>query len=334
MEPAEGPLQLLLVRTSAAAADVLETLLEERGALGSAIEKRRGTRLVRLQVYFPPDAEVPLDWVREKLAEIRANGVPVGPAETRLLPVAREDWAESWRRHFHPVQVSPRLWIAPTWEDAVLEPGQSVVRLDPGMAFGWGDHPTTRGCLQMLERIAMSERVASEGGVDAASVPQAKGEPSRASCARLGKGATGPFPTIDVGTGTGILAIRAIQLGMGPVEACDTDPDAVRTARENAELNGAGDRIVVREGTLPPRGAGPYGLILANLFLTVLEALLPRLDRALARGGDLLAAGITDCQEDRFRHAMAARGLEVVDRICEGAQPGARRWPVLRVRKP
>jgi ribosomal protein L11 methyltransferase len=146
--------------------------------------------------------------------------------------------------------------------------------------------------------------------------------------------AASPFHTADVGTGTGILAIRAAQLGLGPVEAFDTEAESVRVARENADANDVAGQIVVREGTLPPRGAGPYGLVLANIFLTALEELLPRLDRRLARGGSLLIAGITDSQEDRMREGLAGRGLQVVDRICETAQRGARRWPVLLVRKP
>jgi ribosomal protein L11 methyltransferase len=125
-----------------------------------------------------------------------------------------------------------------------------------------------------------------------------------------------------------------LQLGLGPVEAFDTEAEAVRVARENADANGVTGLIEVREGTLPARGAGPYGLIIANIFLTVLEELLPRLDRALAQEGSLLVAGITDSQEDRMLEALLARGIRVVDRICEGAQRGARRWPVLLARKP
>jgi ribosomal protein L11 methyltransferase len=302
MPTTDAPLRLLLVRTTAAAAEALEAMLEDHGALGSAIERRRGARLVRLQAYFPPEGSPPVDWVREKLNELHANGIPVGPAEVRLLPLPQEDWGESWKRHFRPMQITPRLWITPAWESIEVGAGASMIRIEPGMAFGWGDHPTTRGCLVMLERI----------------------EPMRLP--------PGGFRTADVGCGTGVLAIRALQLGLGPVDAFDTDPEATRTCRENAELNGAGDGIVPHEGTLPPGGVGPYRLILANIFLTILEQLLPRFGRLLAPGGELVAAGITDDQEDRFRESLTERGLRVIDRLCERAQPGGRRWPVLRMR--
>jgi ribosomal protein L11 methyltransferase len=291
-------LRLLLIRTTGIAAETLQALLEERGALGSAIEQRRGTRLVRLQAYFTIEAEVPVAWVREKLAELHANGVPVGPAEIRLLPLRGENWAESWKQHFHAIQVTPRLIVAPTWEK-VPDGAIDVIRLDPGMAFGLGDHPTTRGCLQMMERMS---------------------RPGTRN------------PTADVGCGTGILSIRAVHLGLGPVEAFDTEADAIRCAAENAERNGVANQIVFREGTMPAYGAGPYGRVLANLFLTVLEELMPRMARALEPRGEVLVAGILGEQEDRIVTGAAGVGLEVVDRVCERVQPGAKRWPVLLLR--
>lgn len=303
MTESKNALQLMVVRTTAVAAEALEALLEERGALGSAIERRRGARLVRLQAYFPADGPVPIDWAHDKLAEMHENGLPVGPAEVRVVEVHAEDWAESWKRHFHPLRVTERLWIVPSWEEAPTG-AREIIRLDPGMAFGQGDHPTTRGCLEMLERI------------DGAAFER-----------------KGAYPTADVGTGTGVLAVRAVQLGFGPVEAFDTEEDAVRSARENVERNGVEGQVVVRAGTLPARGAGPYDLALANIFLSILVRLMPRLSRALRDGGTLIAAGLLADQEDRFVEAAEGSGFRVVDRICEPAQTSGRRWPVLRLRK-
>lgn len=300
----QDTLQLLLIRTTAVASETLQVLLEERGAIGSAVERRRGARLVRLQAYFPSDVDPPLDWVRDKLTEMHSYGVPVGPAEVRLMPLHAEDWAESWKRHFHAFQATQRLWIVPTWEEAPSGAAE-VIRMDPGMAFGQGDHPTTRGCLEMMERITAGERPAE--GV--------------------------AFPTADVGTGTGILAIRAVQLGLGPVEGFDTEAEAIRAAGENATLNGVADGIVLREGSMPARGSGPYARILANIFLGPLTQLLPRFARALPPGAELVVAGILGDQEERLTRAASDRGFEVIDRICERGQPGARRWPILRMRK-
>jgi ribosomal protein L11 methyltransferase len=297
-------LQLLIVRTTAVASEALEVLLEEQGAIGSAVERRRGARLVRLQAYFPPDVRPPVEWVRGKLAELHAYGVPVGPAEVRLVPLHAEDWAESWKRHFHAFRATNRLWVVPTWEAAPAEAGE-IIRMDPGMAFGQGDHPTTRGCLEMLERMAGE-----------AAGPRGAG-----------------LPTADVGTGTGILAIRAIQLGLGPVEAFDTEGDAIRAARENAAINGVADQITFRDETMPSRGNGPYGRILANIFYGPLTSLIPRFARALVAGAELVLAGILAEQEERLTQAARDRGFRVIDRICERGQPGVRRWPVLRLRK-
>jgi ribosomal protein L11 methyltransferase len=300
----QDDLQLLVVRTTAVASEALEVLLEERGALGSAVERRRGARLVRLQAYFPLEIDPPVDWVREKLAEMHAYGVPVGPAEVRLMPLRAEDWAESWKRHFHAFRATNRLWVVPTWEAPPGE-AQEIIRMDPGMAFGQGDHPTTRGCLEMLERIAV-------------------GSPTPGA---------GEFATADVGTGTGILAIRAVQLGLGPVEAFDTEAEAVRAAQENATANGVANEIAFRQGTMPARGGGIHERILANIFLGPLTALFPRFARALIPGGELILAGILVEQEERLTGTARERGFVVIDRICERGQPGARRWPILRLRK-
>ncbi len=221
-----APLRLLIVRTTGIAAEALQSLLDDWGALGSAIEQRRGTRLVRLQAYFPADADVPIDWVKAKLSELHANGVPVGPGDVRLEPLRREDWAESWKRYFHPIRVTDRLVVVPTWED-VPEGAREVIRIDPGMAFGLGDHPTTQGCLQMLERIAGTPR-----------------------------GAEGPLHDGGRGMRHGVLAIRAVQLGYGPVEGFDTEADAIRSARENAERNGVVGKIVFHEGIDAGAGRG------------------------------------------------------------------------------
>lgn len=312
MNPESGFLQLLQVRTTPIASEALETLLEERGALGSAVERRRGARLVRLQAYFAPEAEVPVDWIREKLGELHSFGVPVGPAEVRLVRLRDEDWTDFWRKRFGPIRVSERLTVVPAWEMAPDSPGD-VIRIEPAMAFGLGDHPTTRGCLQMMERM---------GPV----------VPAGEAVGGSGSAPLGGFPTADVGSGTGILAIRAVQLGFGPVEAFETEEEAVRCGRENAERNGLAEEIAFREGTMPARGTGPYERILANLFLTPLITLLPRFVRSLVVRGELVAAGIMGDQEDRLREEAEGRGLRVVDRICERKQQGARRWPVLRFR--
>jgi ribosomal protein L11 methyltransferase len=332
------PLQLLVVRTTGAAAEAIDALLEERGAIGSAIERRRGARLVRLQAYFPAEVEVPVTWVREKLASLHEYGVPVGPAEVRIVPLHQQDWAEAWKRHFHAVRVTSRLWIVPTWETAPPEASE-LIRIDPGMAFGQGDHPTTRGCLEMMERIA-GEFTPAAGVGPAPAVPtanvgrpgvgKADGRTADVGAADVSMASVG---TADVGTGTGILAIRAVQLGLDPVDAYDTEVEAIRAAGENAARNEVEGRITFHEGTLPVRGVGPYRWIFANIFLSILLDLMPRFTRLLDPAGDLVVAGLLGDQEERLTAEARGRGLRVVDRICEPGEPGAHRWPVLRMRR-
>ena len=162
-----APLRLLIVRTTGIAAEALQSLLEDRGALGSAIEQRRGTRLVRLQAYFPADAAVPTDWVKGKLAELHANGVPVGPAEVRLEPLRGEDWAESWKQA---LPRDPRDGPARHRADVGGRSGRGL-RCDPDRprhglrAGGSSDDPRVPGDAGARGRLAGRwEGTASDGG--------------------------------------------------------------------------------------------------------------------------------------------------------------------------
>ena len=215
------------------------------------------------------------------LKEIRRCGLKTGSGRVALVKMRGEDWAESWKRHFRPIEIGDRLLIKPSWSKRRARKNQAVVVLDPGLSFGTGQHPTTEFCLQELAR----------GG---------------------SFGAHRSF--LDIGTGSGILAIAAAKLGYAPVHAFDFDPEAVRVARANARANGVQKRLRISRGDvakLQNRPARRYDLICANLISTLLISERKRIVNRLQRDGTLVLAGILKSEFSRIREAFAKSGLKL-----------------------
>jgi ribosomal protein L11 methyltransferase len=211
------------------------------------------------------------------LWHLQAFGLrPVGALRVREVDDA--DWTDAWKEHYVAQRIG-RVLIVPSWAADEPRDGEVAIALDPGMAFGTGLHPTTRGCLQLLQEVTpMPERV------------------------------------LDVGCGSGILSLAALRLGAERVVAIDTDPLAIDATRANAERNGLSDRVETRAGTLDPVPEERFALILANLVAAVLVELAPRLAAHLEAGGSLLASGIIEPRADDVIAAMGAVGLGVVQR--------------------
>lgn len=233
-------------------------------------------------------------------------------SELAVRELAEEDWAEAWKQQYHRLRAGQRTVIVPAWEEYAPAPGEAVIRLEPGMAFGTGLHASTRLCLEALE-------------------------------AHLAPGCT----VLDVGTGSGVLAIAAAKLGARSVLALDTDPVAVTVAEENAALNGVGDQVSLRHGSLPdhvPNGWAPtpsstnrtpyllqtghFDLVLVNILAPVIVAMAPALAARLAPAGRIIAAGLIESQERSVVDALQANELQVAERtqeqdwVCLVAQRG------------
>lgn len=227
-----------------------------------------------------------------ELARLRVFGLrPIGELAARI--VREDDWAHAWRAHFPVLRVGERIVIRPSWRRHRRRPGDVVVALDPGMAFGTGLHPTTRLCLALLERIA-------DGGA------LATGDPGG-----------GAARVLDVGCGSGILAIAAALLGAGSVLGVDVDPIAVEATAANVRRNRLARRVRARDGSAPS-GEGPFDVVLANLVASLLVRLAPGLAADLRPGGTLVASGIFADREEEVRAALAAAGLEVTGGLAEG----------------
>lgn len=249
---------------------------------------------------------------------------PIGPLQARTI--AEEDWANAWKQFYHVLRVGERTVVVPSWLEHEPRPGDVVLHLDPGMAFGTGLHPTTQLCLRLLERYA-----------------------------RPG------LRALDLGTGSGILAIAAAKLGASPVLALDNDPVAVQVAAENIARNGVSQMVRALEGSLgagsrmghwlsgdfgeqddrrgtqeegravlpsaeqrddthlrEPRSMPRFHLIAANLIARVLIILADDLAVALEPGGVLISSGIINTREDEVQAAFAAAGLRQIERLVEG----------------
>jgi len=221
----------------------------------------------------------------EALGHLQAFGLrTIGELRTRI--VHEEDWAEAWKAYFPVLRVGRRLVIRPTWRRHRREPADVVLALDPGMAFGTGLHPTTRLCLAALEVLA------DRGEVEGARV-------------------------LDVGCGSGILAIAALKLGATDAYGVDTDPIAIESTLANARRNRLMRRIQARVGSLPSEQP-PFDLVLANLIAGVLVLLAAALRDELRPGGTLLASGIFIDREAEVAAAFEAAGLSIRERSVEG----------------
>jgi ribosomal protein L11 methyltransferase len=196
--------------------------------------------------------------------------------------IDEQDWAESWKAYFWPQIITPHLVVKPTWRDYTPEPGQQVIEIDPGMAFGTGTHPTTTLCMQMLERYI---------------------------CPGLS--------VLDVGTGSGILLITAAKLGAERLTGVDLDPSAVDIAQQNLKLN----RIAPRScrffsGNLidPLTQMDPtFDLVVANILAQVVIALLDDVGRVLKPGGILILSGIIEAFQSEVTDKMSACGFEILE---------------------
>jgi len=237
---------------------------------------------VLIKCYLPVD-----DQAGERIEHMRAALDHLSflrPIESLVVRhVADEDWANAWKEHYHVLHVGRRLVIAPTWREYAAQPGELVIRLDPGMAFGTGLHPTTRLCLERLEdtvRPGMS--------------------------------------VLDVGTGSGILALAAAQLGAGAVLAVETDPVAVSAAGDNVALNSLDGVIAVRQGSVPLAEPRRFDIVVANIIARVIAELADALAAALEPGGMLIASGIIAEREQMATDALQRAGLRLVRRDQDG----------------
>ena len=232
-----------------------------------------------LSVYLAGNAQgrENLGTLKQELQRLRAMDEPGewGSLALTLADVREEDWATAWKQYYKPVRIGARLVVCPSWESCEPQPHEIVMRLDPGMAFGTGTHETTRLCLKMLDKFdPAGKRV------------------------------------LDVGCGSGILAIAAILLGAASAEGIDIDETAVNSAMENAALNNVDASFQL--GDLAHGVGGSYDIIFANIVADALVKLAPDIPALLSPGGVFIAGGIIENSEGEVRAAFERAGMQII----------------------
>ncbi len=243
--------------------------------------------LVTVLAYLPLDAE--LDSKRRQVEEALWHLGQIRPLPApQFRTVAEEEWANAWKEHFHVTRIGQHFVIKPSWRDYIPQPEDVIIELDPGQAFGTGLHPTTQMCLAAIEK-------------------------------HLQPGDS----VLDLGTGSGILAIAAAKLGAARVLAVDIDPVAVEAAQANTSANQASQTVTVGCGSLAEVlnlkfDMSNFKFVLVNILAKIIVELCAQgLEQVVAPGGLAVFAGLIDAQETGVRQALAQAGLEVIQRLQE-----------------
>ncbi len=240
---------------------------------------------VTIYVADNPQGMEELMQVRQILARLKAQDPDgkYGRLELEMKDVDEEDWSNAWKKYYHPVQVGEHLVVCPSWEAYDRKPDEVVLTLNPGMAFGTGTHDTTRLCMELLEKYITPQDT-----------------------------------VLDVGCGSGILAITAALLGANKIIGCDIDEVAVKVAGENAALNGVQDRISFHQGDLTSQVEGSFQIICANIVADVIIRLSEDAGRYLAKDGIFITSGIIDTREQDVLNALEQNGFQVIERRTSG----------------
>lgn len=281
----------LSVSTPPEFVEPLSELFHRYGHGGVAVEQNGG--------YNPDEGESPPDGhvrvvtyvPREEFTQERRSRVDMGVRlVAHLAPIStlvereleQEDWENAWKEHFHPLRIGEKVVIVPSWREYLPEHDDVVVRLDPGMAFGTGHHPTTKMCIELLE-----EHVRPSAEV------------------------------LDLGCGSGILSIVSAKLGASRVTAVEIDDVATKAAKSNVEANEVD--VIVIEGSLPHPNIPKHGfdVTVANISSRVVTELAPHLVGSVRPGGVLIASGILEEAADRVADILSEHGAVVEQRLTE-----------------
>lgn len=243
----------------------------------NVLEHKGAVAVVKAYFAEEDDIENILNYVNEKIEELKSIGLDLGEAKVESKKMYEEDWANNWKKYYKPTKVGERIVVRPIWEEYKEENDELVLVLDPGMAFGTGTHETTRMCIQSLENYVKEESV-----------------------------------VFDVGCGSGILAIAAAKLGAKKAVGVDLDPVAVESAKENVGYNNL-DNIEVLYGNLVEVIDGKADIVVANIIAEVICILTEDVKRVLKDDGYFITSGIIHDRVDMVTKKLEETGFEVVE---------------------
>jgi len=258
---------------------------------------------VVVRAYLPADER--LEGTRQRLEQGLSylNMIQPIPAPT-FTPIKDSNWMEAWKEHYRPISVGEKLIIVPAWMDSPDET-RIPIKIDPGMAFGTGTHPTTQLALELVEQVIVDIR---KSGVKSQDLGE--GLPNIESRITM----------IDVGCGSGILSVAALKLGVERALGVDIESPSVESARENADVNGIGDEFIIGQGSVDEILAGNFEfqsapLVVANILAPILIRLMEAgMGKLVSSGGRLILSGILDEQEERLLAAAESHHLNIIER--------------------
>ena len=297
----------LVVHTTSAGSDEVSSVFMEAGASGTMIEDRADIpdpskphgiweiidpklpasmpEDVLVHAWLEPDGSFSqrLEEIRAALSTLSSRRDDCGTLRLETKSVNDRDWKDVWKKYYKPFYAGQHLVIKPTWETFSPRPDDKVIEIDPGMAFGSGTHETTAMCLSLLEELI-----------------------------------TGGESVIDVGTGSGILAIGAALFGAGNVLAVDIDPDAVRVASENVRHNHVENTVSVRQGNLLDHVDAACDICVANIISDIIISFAAPLKEHIRPGGLFICSGIVSCRAEEVRQALENAPYEILRRVDRG----------------
>lgn len=292
------------IHTTQEAVEPISNILHEAGASGVVIEDLFDLTKEREQVFgeiyqlnpddYPEEGVIikaylpvtsflseTVDEIKEAINGLLSFGIDIGYNKVTISEVNEEEWATAWKKYYHPVKISEKFTIVPTWE--TYEPVSSdelIIELDPGMAFGTGTHPTTVLCIQALERtVQKNDRV------------------------------------IDVGTGSGVLSIASAMLGAKEVSAFDLDTVAVESASENVKLNKVDQIVSISQNNLLANVQGPVDVIVANILAEIILLFTNDANRVLKQGGLFITSGIITAKKEEVKEGLIAANFTIEETV-------------------
>ena len=259
--------------------------LGEAGPFGEVLPQVEQLNTVGITAYYPETANLEMirQEVKERLAQLRDFGLEIGKTQLTTQQLAEEDWADNWKKYFEPARITHDLTIVPSWTDYEAGPSEKVIKLDPGMAFGTGTHPTTKMSLFALEQVLR-----------------------------------GGETVLDVGTGSGVLSIASSLLGAKDLYAYDLDDVAVRVAQENIALNAGTENIHVAAGDLLKGVDIEADVIVANILADILVNLTDDAYRLLKDEGYLIMSGIISEKWNLVRESAETAGFFLETHMIHG----------------
>lgn len=259
--------------------------LGEAGPFGEVLPQVEQLNMVAITAYYPETANLEMirQEVKERLVQLRDFGLEIGETQLTTQHLAEEDWADNWKKYFEPARITHDLTIVPSWTDYEVTTGEKIIKLDPGMAFGTGTHPTTKMSLFALEQVLR-----------------------------------GGETVLDVGTGSGVLSIASSLLGAKEIFAYDLDDVAVRVAQENIALNAGTENIHVAAGDLLKGIDIEADVIVANILADILVNLTDDAYRLLKDEGYLIMSGIISEKWNLVRESAEAAGFFLETHMIQG----------------